>query len=340
MSGNTGGGSGGSTTVDAVYIDLSGDSNPSLFHKSSSCSGAGMSGASAIHLNIFGLNPVVVKGTEEQKAKYFGALTSRPSLAAMALTEPGAGSDAAVVKTTAGRDGDEYVLNGTKCFISNGGIADLTTVFASTDTSAGVRGLSCFLVPKENPGISGGKKERKMGVRASQTSEVILSDCRVPAGDLLGEEGKGFKIAMITLDKARVSVACNSVGIARAAMEAAVPNKAKHIAQADPIGFGRCASSAGGVHRRARTGGDIETVSSGTFRLKASVCPGDSGGPVLLRGTQEIVGVMSMSAMDGDERTAGMSIVARIDAVRPVFAQARAIADGASPAELPPISCP
>lgn len=125
-----------------------------------------------------------------------------------------------------------------------------------------------------------------------------------------------------------------------AAMEAAVPNKAKHIAQADPIGFGRCASSAGGVHRRARTGGDIETVSSGTFRLKASVCPGDSGGPVLLRGTQEIVGVMSMSAMDGDERTAGMSIVARIDAVRPVFAQARAIADGASPAELPPISCP
>ncbi|MDD3718858.1 MAG: acyl-CoA dehydrogenase family protein [Actinomycetota bacterium] len=191
--------------------------------------------ATILGANNLGTTPLLVAGTEEQKAKYFGALTSRPSLAAMALTEPGAGSDAAGVKTTAVRDGDEYVLNGTKCFISNGGIADLTTVFASTDTSAGVRGLSCFLVPKENPGISGGKKERKMGVRASQTSEVILSDCRVPAGDLLGEEGKGFKIAMITLDKARVSVACNSVGIARAAMEAAVEYARERVQFGRPI---------------------------------------------------------------------------------------------------------
>jgi len=178
--------------------------------------------ATILGANNLGTTPLLVAGTEEQKSKYFGALTSRPSLAAMALTEPDAGSDAAGVKTTAVRDSGDYVLNGTKCFISNGGIADLTTVFASTDPSRGVRGLSCFLVPKDNPGISGGKKERKMGVRASTTSEVILSDCRVPAEDLLGEEGKGFKIAMITLDKARVSVACNSVGIARAALEAAV----------------------------------------------------------------------------------------------------------------------
>jgi len=178
--------------------------------------------ATILGANNLGTTPLLVTGTEEQKRKYFGDLTSRPSLAAMALTEPGAGSDAAGVKTTAVCDGDDYVINGTKCFISNGGIADLTTVFATTDPPKGVRGLSCFLVSGDNPGISGGKKERKMGVRASVTSEVMLSDCRVPAGDLLGEEGKGFKIAMITLDKARVSVACNSVGIARAALEAAV----------------------------------------------------------------------------------------------------------------------
>jgi acyl-CoA dehydrogenase len=191
--------------------------------------------ATILGANNLGTTPLLVAGTEEQKRKYFGYLTSRPSLAAMALTEPGAGSDAAGVKTTAVRAGGDYVLNGSKCFISNGGIADLTTVFASTDPGAGVRGLSCFLVAGDNPGIGGGKKERKMGVRASVTSEVILSDCRVPAADLLGGEGKGFKIAMITLDKARVSVACNSVGIARAALEAAVEYAKERVQFGRPI---------------------------------------------------------------------------------------------------------
>ena len=191
--------------------------------------------ATILGANNLGTTPLLVAGTEGQKQKYFTDLTSRPSLAAMALTEPEAGSDAAGVKTTAVRDGDGFVLNGTKCFISNGGIANLTTVFASTDPTQGVRGLSCFLVPGDNPGISGGKKERKMGVRASLTSEVILSECRVPAEDLLGEEGKGFKIAMITLDKARVSVACNSVGIARAALEAAVEYAKQRVQFGKPI---------------------------------------------------------------------------------------------------------
>jgi acyl-CoA dehydrogenase len=191
--------------------------------------------ATILGANNLGTTPLLVAGTEEQKRKYFGYLTSRPSLEAMALTEPGAGSDAAGVKTTAVRAGGDYVLNGSKCFISNGGIADLTTVFASTDPGAGVRGLSCFLVAGDNPGIGGGKKERKMGVRASVTSEVILSDCRVPAADLLGGEGKGFKIAMITLDKARVSVACNSVGIARAALEAAVEYAKERVQFGRPI---------------------------------------------------------------------------------------------------------
>jgi alkylation response protein AidB-like acyl-CoA dehydrogenase len=191
--------------------------------------------ATILGANNLGVTPLLLAGSEVQKRRYLDDLTSRPSLAAMALTEPEAGSDAAGVKTTARRDGDDYVLNGTKCFISNGGIADLTTVYASTDTSKGVKGLSCFLVPKERQGISGGKKERKMGVRASVTSEVILDDCRVPAEDLLGEEGKGFKVAMMTLDKARVSVACNSVGIARAAMEEAVTYARDRVQFGRPI---------------------------------------------------------------------------------------------------------
>lgn len=192
--------------------------------------------ATILGANNLGVTPLLLAGSKEQKRKYLSDLTSRPSLAAMALTEPEAGSDAAGVKTTAKRDGDDYVLNGTKCFISNGGIADLTTVYASTDPSRGVRGLSCFLVPGERQGIKGGKKERKMGVRACVTSEVILEDCRVPAEDVLGEEGKGFKLAMMTLDKARVSVASNSVGIARAAMEDAVSYARERVQFGRPIG--------------------------------------------------------------------------------------------------------
>lgn len=125
----------------------------------------------------------------------------------------------------------------------------------------------------------------------------------------------------------------------------ALANAAPHettraVTVVDPVGFGRCAMSTGGVHRRPRLGGPIDSVDRGVFRLRASVCPGDSGGPVLVRGTSEVVGVVSMSAMDADERTAGLSVAARIDAVRGVFAAARAIADGASAAELPPLVCP
>lgn len=190
--------------------------------------------ATILNANNLGSTPILLAGTEEQKEKWFGELTSRPTLAAMALTEPEAGSDAASVKTTAERKGDEYVLNGTKCFISNGGLADVTTVFASTDRSAGTRGLSCFIVPK-GEGISGGKKEKKMGVRASATYEVILDNCHIPAENLLAEEGRGFKIAMQTLDKARVSVGAGSVGIARAAMEAAIEYAKQRVQFGKPV---------------------------------------------------------------------------------------------------------
>ncbi|MBC7252253.1 MAG: acyl-CoA dehydrogenase family protein, partial [Anaerolineae bacterium] len=159
-------------------------------------------------------------GTEEQKQKYLTKLVTGQWIGAFALTEPGAGSDAAAQRTTAVRDGDFYVLNGSKHFITNGGIADVVIVFAMTDKSKGTRGISAFIVEKTFPGFSVGKEEHKMGIRGSNTCELIFEDCRVPAENLLGEEGQGFKIAMIVLDAGRIGVGAQAVGIAQAAFEA------------------------------------------------------------------------------------------------------------------------
>ena len=161
-------------------------------------------------------------GTEEQKQKYLTKLVTGEWIGAFALTEPGAGSDAAAQRTTAVRDGDFYVLNGTKHFITNGGFADVVIVFAMTDKSRGSRGISAFIVEKTFPGFSVGKEENKMGIRGTNTSELIFEDCRVPAENLLGKEGQGFKIAMIALDAGRIGVGAQAVGIAQAAFEAAV----------------------------------------------------------------------------------------------------------------------
>jgi butyryl-CoA dehydrogenase len=161
-------------------------------------------------------------GTEEQKQKYLPKLVTGEWISAFALTEPGAGSDAAAQLTTAVRDGDFYVLNGTKHFITNGGIADMVIVFAMTSKRRGARGISAFIVEKTFPGFSVGKAENKMGIRGSNTSELIFEDCRVPAENLLGKEGRGFRIAMIALDAGRIGVGAQAVGIAQAAFEAAV----------------------------------------------------------------------------------------------------------------------
>jgi len=161
-------------------------------------------------------------GTEEQKQKYLTRLATGEWIGAFALTEPGAGSDAAAQLTTAVRDGDSYVLNGSKHFITNGGIADVVIVFAMTDKSKGTRGISAFIVEKTFPGFSVGKEEHKMGIRGTNTCELVFEDCRVPAENLLGEEGQGFKIAMIVLDAGRIGVGAQAVGIAQAAFEAAV----------------------------------------------------------------------------------------------------------------------
>lgn len=159
---------------------------------------------------------------EEMKARWLPVLARGDRLGAFCLTEPDAGSDAAAIKTTAVRQGDHYVLNGRKTFISNGGVADLYVVFAVTDPEAGPRGISAFLVEKGTPGLSFGKPFKKMGIRASATTDVILEDVRVPVSNLIGSEGMGYKIALATLDNGRVGIAAQALGIAQAALDKAL----------------------------------------------------------------------------------------------------------------------
>jgi butyryl-CoA dehydrogenase len=166
--------------------------------------------------------PIYKFGTEEQKQKYLKPMAQGRSIGAYGLTEPGSGSDAGAMKTTAKRVGDEYILNGSKIFITNGGVADYYVVFAMTDPSQKHKGCSAFIVEKDFPGFSVGKKESKLGIRSSPTTEIIFEDCRVPKENLLGQEGEGFKIAMMTLDGGRNGIAAQAVGIAQGALDAAI----------------------------------------------------------------------------------------------------------------------
>nr|MDK2850869.1 hypothetical protein [Candidatus Cloacimonadota bacterium] len=169
-----------------------------------------------------GMYPILIAGSEEQKQKYLPIIASGEQLAAFALTEANAGSDAGGIETTARKEGDYYILNGTKQWITNGGEAGIYTVFAMTDKTKGARGCSCFIVEKDTPGFRFGKKENKMGIRASATRELIFEDCKVPAANLLGREGTGFITAMKVFDKSRPMVGAQAVGIARGAFEAAI----------------------------------------------------------------------------------------------------------------------
>ncbi|MGF9963942.1 acyl-CoA dehydrogenase AcdA [Bacillus rhizoplanae] len=196
--------------------------------------------------------PIFQFGTEEQKQKYLRPMAEGKKIGAYALTEPGSGSDAGGMKTTAKRDGDHYILNGSKIFITNGGIADIYVVFALTDSESKQRGTSAFIVESNTPGFSVGKKESKLGIRSSPTTEIIFEDCRIPAENLLGEEGQGFKIAMQTLDGGRNGIAAQAVGIAQGALDAAADYaKERHqfgkpIAAQQGIGF-KLADMATGV---------------------------------------------------------------------------------------------
>lgn len=163
--------------------------------------------------------PILENGTEEQKMKYLPKLASGEWLGAFGLTEPNAGTDAAMQQTTAVLDGDEWVLNGNKIFITNAGYAHVYVIFAMTDKSLGTKGISAFIVEKDTPGFTFGKKEKKMGIRGSATCELIFENCRIPKGNLLGKEGKGFPIAMKTLDGGRIGIASQALGIAQGAMD-------------------------------------------------------------------------------------------------------------------------
>jgi acyl-CoA dehydrogenase len=195
------------------------------------CSGI----ATSMTCNGLALTPILVAGTEDQKKRFVAPFAEKLHYASFCLTEPGSGSDAGGIATTAKREGDDYTINGRKCFITNGSYAEQYTVFASTDRSKGHKGLSAFVVPRSLPGVSVGKKEDKMGQRASDTADVLFEDVKVPAENLLGKEGEGFKIAMITLDYARPTVAAMSVGVARAAFELAMQYSKERIQFGVPI---------------------------------------------------------------------------------------------------------
>ena len=173
-------------------------------------------------VNALAYTPIILYGTDEQKKKFLTPQTEKMSFASFCLTEREAGSDAGALKTRAKKVGKEYIINGSKCFISNGGLASFYVVFANSNPEKGMRGLSAFIVPREAPGVIIGKEEDKMGHRASNTVELTFEDVKIPEANLLGKEGIGFIIAMRTLDKTRAPVGAAGVGVARAALEYAI----------------------------------------------------------------------------------------------------------------------
>ncbi|QDR79501.1 acyl-CoA dehydrogenase [Sporomusa termitida] len=179
--------------------------------------------------------PIYNYGTEDQKQKYLVPLAAGDKLGAFGLTEPNAGTDAASQQTTAIRNGDHYVLNGSKIFITNGGAAEIYVVFAMTDKSKGVKGITAFILEKGMAGFTFGKKEHKMGIRSSQTQELIFQEVVLPKENVLGKEGEGFKIAMSTLDGGRIGVAAQALGIAQAALEHAIKYAKERIQFGKPI---------------------------------------------------------------------------------------------------------
>jgi acyl-CoA dehydrogenase len=194
------------------------------------CSGIGTS----LSCNGLASTPIMLAASEDLKREYLGRLSEAPLFASFCLTEPDAGSDVSGMKTTAVRKGDRWVINGSKCFITNGEYANWYTVYAKTDKEAGHRGISCFIVPRD-AGVVVDKHEDKMGQRASNTATISFNDVEIPLDHLVGEENKGFKIAMMTLDRTRPGVAAMGVGVARAAMEMAIEYSKQRVQFGVPI---------------------------------------------------------------------------------------------------------
>jgi len=195
------------------------------------CGGVGVCYAA----NGLAAYPIILSASEEQKKKFLPKMASGEWIGAFGITEPEAGSDASSIKTTAIKDGDHYVLNGTKCFITNGEVAHLYTIIANTNPDRGSRGLSAFIVEKGVPGFTFGKHENKLGIRASVTCELIFQDCKVPAENRIGTEGTGFITAMRTFDRTRPGVGAQALGIAQGALEAATDYTQKRVQFGAPI---------------------------------------------------------------------------------------------------------
>jgi alkylation response protein AidB-like acyl-CoA dehydrogenase len=185
--------------------------------------------------NALGAYPILLYGTEEQKQKYLQPLSRGEIYAAFALTEPNVGSDAAAIETTARKDGDHYIVNGTKQWITNGGEAQVYTVFVSTGPGRGARGISALIIEKDTPGFTFGKKEKKLGIRASTTRELHFEDVRVPVANLLYKENRGFRVAMDTFDKSRPGIGAQAVGIAQGAMEEAINFARQRVQFGQPV---------------------------------------------------------------------------------------------------------
>jgi butyryl-CoA dehydrogenase len=220
--------------------------------------------------SALGSYPILLYGSEEQKKKYIPPVAAGEKLAAFALTEAGAGSDASAVQTTAELNGDNYILNGTKQWITNGGEAEIYTVIAKTSKRPGPRGMSAFIVEKGWDGFDFGKKEDKMGIRTSATRELVFEDCKVPKENILGREGMGFMVAMETFDKSRPGVAAQAVGIAQGALDAAVEYSK------DRVQFDKSISSFQGIQFMiAEMATEIEAARALTYSVARWI---DSGG--------------------------------------------------------------
>lgn len=195
------------------------------------CGGVAVSYAAS----ALGTDPIILFGNDEQKKKYLPVLASGKKIAAFGVTEPNAGSDAGAIETTAKKDGDFYILNGMKHFITNGGDAEIYVIIAMTDKTKGQRGSSAFVVEKGTPGFTFGKKEKKLGIRCSSTRELIFQDCKIPKANLLGKEGMGFIVTMKTFDLSRPGVAAQAVGIAQGALDLAVDYSRQRVQFGKPI---------------------------------------------------------------------------------------------------------
>ena len=183
-----------------------------------------------------GWDPILIGGTEEQKKKYGPMVATGEMMISFGLTEPGAGSDSGAMATRAVKKGDRYVINGTKCFITNGPVANLITLFAMTDASKGVKGISAFVVPTDTPGFSVAHKENKMGIKGSPTAQLVFEDVEIPAENLIGQEGKGFVYAMKTLDRSRPVIGAQACGLAKGALEQAIKYAKERVQFGKPIG--------------------------------------------------------------------------------------------------------